>query len=248
MEFFDRIIRDTATLLSPYTPRTWKYRSEAARKESPPNELVLARDSAFVLGGGNRPALTYSCATTDGSLIGSDEILLYGADLGEIRSDLPFARIVMVKIADIGDLKAEGGGEDAAYKAVKDIEFVKYKVFPEGYMIRAGALDFREQVRVSKKAQAEGISFESVGAAFIRKYKENPLVETVRVIFIAGEFPVFKELAENARKTADTAKALSHVIKTMKTDCRACNLKPICDEVEGMRELHFKAAGPSLRS
>jgi hypothetical protein len=26
-------------------------------------------------------------------------------------------------------------------------------------------------------------------------------------------------------------------------DCSTCNLKPICDEVEGMRELHFKNSG-----
>jgi hypothetical protein len=25
-------------------------------------------------------------------------------------------------------------------------------------------------------------------------------------------------------------------------DCNACNLKPICDEVEGLKELHFSAA------
>ena len=25
----------------------------------------------------------------------------------------------------------------------------------------------------------------------------------------------------------------------MPTDCGSCSLKPICDEVEGMKELHF---------
>jgi CO dehydrogenase/acetyl-CoA synthase beta subunit len=238
MEIFDRVIQDTATLLSPYAPRTWGYRAEAARKESSPNELILLRDSAFELGGGSRPALTYSCATSNGSLVGTDQVCLYGPDLGEIENDVPFARIVTLEIADIG--APEDVGEDAEYKAVKDLELIKYKVFPEGYMMRARAMDLREQVRVSKQAIEEGISFESIGDAFIRKYKENHLVKAVRIVFITGELPVFKELAEKARKAEGITKAMNHVMMSLSMNCHSCDLKAICDEVEGLRDLHFK--------
>ena len=33
--------------------------------------------------------------------------------------------------------------------------------------------------------------------------------------------------------------SLSKILEGMPTDCGSCNLKAICDEVEGMRELHF---------
>lgn len=246
MNVFDRVIEDTVELLSPYTPRRWAYSAETAWKEANANELVLQCDAAFELGGGRLPALTYSCASSSPSLIGGDEVLLYGADLGEIQGDVPFARIVMLKIADAAASAAPAlippAAEDPRYKAIKDIEFVKYKVFPKGYMMRAGAFDLREQVRVAKKAVAEGIAFSSVGCSYIRKYKENPLVEAVRVVFLTEELAVFKNLTAAARKTADITAAMSHVLKSLSTDCHSCNMKPICDEVEGLRELHFKTA------
>jgi CO dehydrogenase/acetyl-CoA synthase beta subunit len=244
MNVFDRVIEDTVELLSPYTPRRWAYKAETAWKETDANELLLQRDAAFELGGGRLPALTYSCATSSPSLIGADEVLLYGPDLGEIRDDVPFARIVQLKIAESRAVTAVAppAAEDPRYKAIKDIEFVKYRVFPEGYMMRAGAFDLREQVRVGKKAIAAGMSFESVGCSYIRKYRENPLVEAVRVVFVTEELAVFNDLTARARKAADITAAMSHVLKSLSTDCRSCNMKPICDEVEGLRELHFKTA------
>ena len=47
---------------------------------------------------------------------------------------------------------------------------------------------------------------------------------------------------DSAKKANDITKTLTHILDGMATDCRSCNLKPICDEVEGMRELHFKQA------
>jgi CO dehydrogenase/acetyl-CoA synthase beta subunit len=246
MNVFDRVIEDTVELLSPNTPRRWAYSSETAWKETNANELVLQRNAAFELGGGKLPAVTYSCATSSPSLIAVDEVLLYGADLGEIRFDVPFARIVMLKIADVAASTTPAlmspAAEDPRYKAIKDIEFVKYKVFPQGYMMRAGAFDQREQVRVGKEAVAAGISFASVGCSYIRKYKENPLVEAVRLVFVTEELAVFKDLIAAARKTADITAAMSHILKSLSTDCHSCNMKPICDEVDGLRELHFKTA------
>ena len=37
----------------------------------------------------------------------------------------------------------------------------------------------------------------------------------------------------------DITMSLSKILEGMPTDCGSCNLKPICGEVEGMRELHF---------
>ena len=43
------------------------------------------------------------------------------------------------------------------------MEFVKYHVFPQGYMMRVSPENGREQVRVSKQALKRGISFRNIG-------------------------------------------------------------------------------------
>ena len=119
------------------------------------------------------------------------------------------------------------------------MEFVKYHVFPRGYMFRISSEDFREQVRVSKTALKRGISFRSVGFDFIRQYLKNPNVLQVKVIFVTAVGVPYKELQGNAKKTADITRTLTHILDGMPADCGSCSLKSVCDEVEGMRELHF---------
>ena len=47
---------------------------------------------------------------------------------------------------------------ERVYRILKDIEFAKYHVNPEGYMVRISPESCREQVRVSRKALRGGIS------------------------------------------------------------------------------------------
>ena len=42
-----------------------------------------------------------------------------------------------------------------------------------------------------------------------------------------------------AKKADDITKTLSHILDGLPTDCGHCQLKPVCDEVEGMREMHL---------
>ena len=42
-----------------------------------------------------------------------------------------------------------------------------------------------------------------------------------------------------AKKCNAAASTLSHIMEGLPTDCSICSLKGICDEVEGMKELHF---------
>ena len=120
------------------------------------------------------------------------------------------------------------------------MEFVKYHVFPKGYMFRISSGDFREQVRVSRSALQRGISFRSVGFDFIRRYLKNPNVLKVKLLFVTDLQAPYQRLRACAKKTADITRTLTHILDGMPTDYGSCHLKPICDEVEGMRRLHFK--------
>ena len=43
-------------------------------------------------------------------------------------------------------------------------------------------------------------------------------------------------------------KKYSDIMKNLIMDCKACNLKEVCDEVEGMKELHFAQAKDVTRT
>ena len=106
-------------------------------------------------------------------------------------------------------------------------------------MIRSSSDSHREQVRVSKEAVRKGINFEEVGNSYISQFKKNPDVKAVRMIFITCDGPDFAEMKKDARKVRDITKTLSKILEGMSTDCHTCSLKEICDEVEGLKELHF---------
>ena len=48
-----------------------------------------------------------------------------------------------------------------------------------------------------------------------------------------------EQLKPNAKKADDITKTLSHILDGLPTDCGHCSLKSVCDEVEGMREMHM---------
>lgn len=235
MKLYENIIKNTVDLLSPFTPTRIEVSNEFTWNTGKKSELILKKDSAFELGGSYKSAVNYQCVTTSTKLIENDEILLYGEDLIEIKNDVPFARLAFLQINNLE-------GDEIAYKAIKQLEFIKYNMNLEGYMMRASTMDRREQVRVAKSAVADGISFKNIGNSFINSYKQNPLVKAVRIVFITSDMPIFKQLMDNARKIDEITLTLNHVLNNMNFNCSSCNLKPICDEVEGMRELHFKSA------
>ena len=238
MELYDSFIRETTDLLGAPTQK-WAYKERDAWKDNGESELVLLRDAAYELGGGANDAVNFTCVTSDSSLVPADEVLLYGPDMKEIKGDVPFARLVILGVKDI-DVEQK----DATYAAIRNIEFVKYHVFPDGYIMRVSPESSREQIRVSKKAIKKGISFYKVGCDFIRQYKKNPNITNVRVIFITKNVD-FKTLHDTAKKIDDVTKTMNTILEGMPEDldCASCSFKPVCDEVEGLKELHFGKAG-----
>lgn len=236
MELYNTIIEKVITELGNTEPKRYTYNPAKAWEDVGGNQLVMTRESAYELGGDNKPAVNLSCVSS-GDYAMEDEILVYGKDLNEITGSVPFARIALIKVADLNGEDEED--TEPLFRAIQDIDFVKYHVFPKGYMIRSSSDSFREQVRVSREAVSKGITFEKVGDAYIKQYKQNPSIVAVKMIFVTADDANFEELRKDAKKTQEVTKALSKILEGMSTDCHSCTLKPICDEVEGMKELHF---------
>lgn len=237
MELYNSIIRRVEELKGSSAASSYVYDPARAWPDSGAAELVMLRDAAFELGGDSKPAVNYACVTTDPSLAPCDEIIVVGPDLPQIKGSVPFARIAVVLVKEL--MKEGQEDTEPVFRAIQDIDFIKYHVYPRGYMVRTSSDSNREQVRIAKDALYKGINFERVGCDYIAKYKENPNVIAVRMYFITAPDADYARMAKDAKAVHDITMTLSKILEGLPTDCSTCGLKPICDEVEGMKELHF---------
>ena len=198
------------------------------------HNLILRADMAYELGGGTNPAVSAMAVTCNDEFVNADEVILIGQDLNEIKNDTPYARIAIVKVAE----ESLGDG-NALYNAIRKIEYVRYHINPKGYMTRISASNNREPVRVGKEALNEGLDFAKVGKLFLDTYHENKNIEAVKLIFITDPAFDYRSLAEQAKHLEDITGAIDHIFKNVMMDCGSCSLQKVCDEVEGLRELHF---------
>ena len=225
MNFFDSLIDDVFSLISGYGQKKYPFDISNARTDTGYSQVILQRDTAYELNGTGISLVTSSDI--------SDEIIVVGKDISEIDGNCKFARISVVQTDDMQD-------DQKAYNLIRKIEYVKYHYFPDGYMIRTSSSSHKESVRIAKTALKDGISFNNIGNLLIKKYKEIDAVKGVKVIFVTvpdADYDAFFRVAE---KNNNITKTLNHIMNTVNFDCDTCNLKAVCDEVEGMRELHFK--------
>jgi len=227
MRFFDSLIDEINSLLEKCPQQT--YPLGERWKDVGRNTLVLKRDEAFELTG-----IGFNLVTSQD--IGKSGVTVVGNDLSSLGSNTPFARISLIQTDAVDD-------EQTAYDTIRKVEYRKYHYFPEGFMVRTFSSSHNENVRVTKKAISDGISFKSVGSLLAEKYLETPAVKTARVIYVTDRNADFAALEKIAARSDEITTTLNHIMQNIPLDCSACRLKPICDEVEGMKELHFKQAG-----
>lgn len=233
MKLYDNMIDVTMETLSGHEVRRSEYSPQGAWKCLENTEFIMQRDAALEIGSAPEPSVNYTCVSTSGKVT-KDEILVYGSDITQVHGGCGFARIVILETEDLG----EDTDTEKAFQAIRNLEFVRYHVFPEGYMVRVSSQSNQEQVRISTDAMRKKISFSSVGSAYIKKYKEVPGVKNVRIIFIT-ESELVKKLVPNADKVDAITRTLTHILDGMPTDCGHCSMKAVCDEVDGMKELHL---------
>lgn len=240
MILYDEVIRNWNKKIDAREKRELDFSSVSAWEDAGKNNMILRSDMAYELGGSVQSifALGSTVITADDSLVPRDEVVLVGKDLPEIKKDTSYARLTVVLV----DEEAVGEG-DALFNAIRNMEYVRYQISPKGFMMRVSTSHNRESVRVSKGSLQEGMTFAHIGKAFVDHLKKNPKVKAVKVYFITEESFDFAELKKDVNQAEAITKTIDHVLKDANMDCHTCNLKEVCDEVEGLRELHFKSAG-----
>ena len=162
----------------------------------------------------------------------SNSVYLQGLDLDKIKTDSPFGKFVFIQIENFEN-------EQDTFNNIKELEALRYHLSVDGFMTRASAFNMREQIRVSKKAIKSGVTFGDYGHALLKEYLKISYVKSAEIYFVTN-FDEFEYLNSAAKKISQTTSALNHIFDNVMFDCSTCNLKEICDEVDGLKELHLK--------
>lgn len=237
MKLYDKIINDSLMLLE-NSGRFIKINNDKninweLEKEQ---KIIFQKDMYYELGGAGLPAVNGIAFTS--KIDFEDSIYLCGEDLNQIEEDCPYARITIINVDDNAWIDNQ-----KAYNAMQRIDYTRYHVYPKGFMMRISTATGREPVRISREAIENGLDFQKVGSLFINAYHKHREVNAVKLIFITDRKFPYSKLVEKTDKMEEITNSLDKIFNNLVMDCRSCNLKPVCDEVEGMRELHKAAVG-----
>ena len=233
MKLFEDVIKEVRALLPDLPDKSCGFEERLCAEPGDQNALLFRSDTAFELGGGGKYAVESTMFTSFSEA--GDEVLLFGKDLNEITEDVSFAHLTFIQLEE----KSE---ENLHYEQLKSIGFTVFQLYPKGYHIRISPSAGREQVKVSKEALKRNppLSFMNIGCSLIKLLKEQDDVAYVKTVFITCPDVDYPALAALARKAKRITDAVQKTLQLDELDCAACKMKPICDEVEGLRELHFK--------
>ena len=236
MKLYDEVINRWSGFLKDRSTINLNINKQESWPDVGNHQMILRGDMAYELGGSTPSvyAIGSTAVTADESLVSADEIVLVGPDISEIKVDVSFARLTVVLV----DSEAMGDG-NALYNAVKKINNVGYHVNPEGYMMRLSSVYGRESIRISKPAIEKGLSFEHVGNLMLNELHKNPVVKAVKLVYVTDPSFDYKAASAAAADAASITATIDHIMKDAMTDCNTCGLKKVCDEVEGLREMHF---------
>lgn len=232
MNLYDNVVRECFDILSKYNGRKLNIYDSAWEQERE-QRLILKSEMAYELGGNSNWAIS-GLAFTNPCEDMKDEIWLYGSDLKEITEDTDYARLTVLSVDD-----KEWNDSDKAYAGLQKIDYTRYHVYPKGFMMRISSSAEREPVRISKEAIQEGLDFEKVGNVFVKKYHSHKEVKAVKIIFITEKNFPYELFKDKAEKMEMITESLNKIFGNLIMDCTTCSLKKVCDEVEGMKEVHF---------
>lgn len=232
MEIFDKVIINTLDLLNQYKGESLRLSSYFGLSKE--KTFIFPSSSYIELGASSCPSCYLISYTSNESLVNKDETILIGKDIKDLKGDVPFARIAFLLIED------EHKKDQQVYRTLRDIEYKRYKLNLPSYMARFNTNQIREGARLDINAIKNGLSFADIGYLFASLYKESKEVKAVKQIFITDPSFDYKRLREISSSNEEIVVALDSILKKLKMDCATCSFKDICDEIEGMRDIHKK--------
>ena len=236
MELYNDVLRQIRALLPAEPAKRAVYDENLCAPEGEKDRILFRADTAYELGGGGKPGAEAVIFADLPDL--RSETLLYGPDLCEIGADAAFGHITAVRLKETEDAPLSS-------ERLQTVGFTVFQLYPAGYHIRISPAACKEQVRVAKAAlQADPpLSFVHIGNSLIRAFLRHPDVLAVRTAFITDPAFDYKGLSAAAGKAKKITDAVRSTLQLDGLDCASCKMKPLCDEIDGLRALHFRKEG-----
>lgn len=208
-------------------------------------ELILPSDTAFELGGNGAAAVSGIFFTTNVTMVPETNVFAVDEVFTETEafsmdSSINYAKFVFIRLKKD---TVENKDAQQLYALFRKLEYVRFHAFLNGFSIRISSSQHREVSRVAKSAVKNGISLAAIGQTFINAYLNIPEVEAVQVYMCAQEQKkddsgAFSQLEKFALKSEGITDSLNVIFQGLKMDCSTCGQKDLCDEIDGLKDLH----------
>ena len=232
MKLFDTYMEGAGKLLAPYlnttTARTVSTDGPAwplAEK----NPFIMERDTAVELGGYPKESVNL-IVSSSGPLPAEDLTVIESAADG--TNHISFGRVVFLQTEEISD--------EQVYEFQQAVQLADLRLKLQDAMTRTSSRQYQMNLRIGKKAAENGLDLDAMARSVQQHFLQIPQVKKAAVFLIAGESSLYRELLPVAEKVKDVTVALNTMFDGIDMDCGSCSLNEICDEVEGLRELHRK--------
>jgi CO dehydrogenase/acetyl-CoA synthase beta subunit len=201
--------------------------------------IVLADEVEVELGNPRVESVSCILWTENTEKVRDTSITLIGPDIPESKGkSLPFGKVVLVAV--------NGCNEENTYERYREMERVRHALDLKGYMMKAASQYQREWSRISKQALAKGFSFETLGNALVKQFKEKDYVRGVELIFLTSSTQDIKELKEITSRAAKMIGAMNKMAQEISSACDSCEYNDVCADVnalKGMRDTLQKDRG-----
>ncbi len=230
MKIFDEYIKQTLNILESYEKKPLVDQG-ACLGLVKKSIFMMEKDMAVELGGYPKESINLILATSE---MDFEEGVFMLGDADLTSSDhLSFGKVVLLLTEDIPDDKLYDFTQETLLKDVS----LKF----EDVMLRTSPAHYYTNLRISKKAMRNGFSFDKMASTVRAEFEKIPNVKKAQVLLIAGDSPVYRQLLPIAENVKEVTVALNHIFDGIDMDCGSCVWNELCDEVEGLRELHKSA-------
>lgn len=199
-------------------------------------EIVLGEDTALELGHPRAESVAFLMWTDSLEKVRDGRITVIGPELGELDrgAQVPFGKVTLIG--------GHGFDEVNGYERWQKMDELRLSLNLRGHMLRAVPQQNREWSRISTEALKDGLSLEAIGNELLRTYRELDFVDAAEVVFITSSAADVRRLQPSGERARKITSAMNTIFEDLEMDCGSCELSEVCDDIEGLREMHSRVA------
>lgn len=193
--------------------------------------FIMERDTKIELGGHPKESVSLILSSSDVDLSDMPELSFIGDPLLMGReSHISYGKVVLLKTDDFS--------EDLIYDYLQSAQMADVKMRFKDVMLRTSSQQFYTNMRISKTAASAGFDAYKMGRTMLRQFENVPHVTRAKIVLIFGDSPIYKKLISVAENAKLVNVAIYNRFEGMDMECESCAIKPICDQVEGIKKMH----------